>query len=121
VNYTKPSRDDGRWEIGGLEAQSTGELEYVEIFKRRENKTIAPIMLMENPDIGDKDDIGPSAGDLSLIAAAPLMYESLRKILTMIPRADKIWSLANDAVKLVEEEAANLVAEAEEAYANVEE
>lgn len=119
MNYTKPTRLDGRWQIEEFDCSSDGSMNSVEVYKQRENGSRGTICQIENPDMGEAKDPGQSAGDLALISASPLMYEFLLEIVnTPDWEEHSIRNRAKEIKALIEEEADNLIAEAEDAYAD---
>jgi hypothetical protein len=120
MNYTKPTRMDGRWQIEEFDCSSDGSMNSVEVYKQRENGSRGTICQIENPDMGEAKEPGQSGGDLALIAASPLMYEFLVEIDNMPTGHSEatIRYRAREIRKLIEEEADNLIAEAEDAYAD---
>jgi hypothetical protein len=75
--------------------------------------------------MGEKKEPGQSAGDLALISASPLMYEFLVEIEKTPDSGEAINSSfisirhrAKEIRYIIEEEAENLIAEAENAYAD---
>lgn len=84
MNYTKPSRSDGCWDIE-QECHDEEECDYgpVEVFKLRRGPgpagkgTRRPICTVEDADKdGPKSECG---GNIALIITAPLVYESLKR------------------------------------------
>ena len=119
MNYTKSTRLDGRWQIEEFCCTSGGELDSVEVYKKRDNGSRGTICQIENPDMGEAKDPGQSAGDLALIVAAPLMYEFLVEMEKTPDWGEaSIRHRAKEIKALIEEEADNLIAEAEDAYAD---
>ena len=122
MNYTKPTRLDGRWQIEEFDCSADGEMNSVEVYKQRENGSRGTICQIENPDMGEAKEPGQSGGDLALISAAPLMYEFLVECenLCGVGEAYKkhVRYRAMEIKRLIEEEAENLIAEAEDAYAD---
>jgi hypothetical protein len=71
--------------------------------------------------MGEAKEPGQSAGDLALISASPLMYEFLKEVEDSPVTGnaiDQIRHRAKEIRELIEEEADNLIAEAEDAYAD---
>jgi hypothetical protein len=125
MNYTKPTRLDGRWQIEEFCCSPGGELDSVEVYKQRDNGSRGTICQIENPDMGEAKEPGQSAGDLALISASPLMYEFLVEIENTPDSGEAINSSfisirhrAKEIRSIIEEEAGNLIAEAEDAYAD---
>ena len=80
MNYTKPTRLDGRWQIEEFDCSADGSMDSIEVYKQRDNGSRGTICQIENPDMGEAKEPGQSGGDLALISASPLMYEFLVEI-----------------------------------------
>ncbi len=86
MNYTKPSRHDGCWDVE-QECHDEDESDYgpVEIFKLRRGPgpagrgTRRPICVIEEPDMVINDTKNECGGNIALIITAPRVYESLRR------------------------------------------